>query len=142
MPLIKRAQALCSRDRSLPQQPIIREQTPTKRPCPGPDPKWDQGTTNKGFPMDGDCPEVAAVTARWVNTWQTPVLPRRHIGDLYLCRRGPCSLRAALHTNISIEFYLITCELKPWPGQRWENKQGDKPTHHWNGSRERLVWCN
>jgi len=58
--------------------------------------------------------------------------------------RWPLSsqVRAASHATAPIEFYLIASELKPWPGQRWENKQGDEPARCGNGSRERLVWHN
>lgn len=47
--LIKRAQALHSRDRSLPWQPVTQQQTRTMRPCLGPDPKWDRGQQTRAF---------------------------------------------------------------------------------------------
>lgn len=66
--LIKRAQAQGSRDRSLLWQPITRTQTPSYMALPQTASETGSEITNKGFPMDGDCPEVAVVTVRWANT--------------------------------------------------------------------------
>lgn len=65
--LIKRVQTQGSRGRSLLWQPVTHTQTPKYMALPQTAREAGSGITNKGFPMDGDCPEVAMVSVCWAN---------------------------------------------------------------------------